>query len=135
MEINKTKAYQRWKKRRNRNAHLSYILLFMTGLETSVVSIVMLYYLQDRLKFSANQARMYFSVAEMFNAFGEISGGIIVGRFIDRTQNLRVVILVNLWGVIIGNLLYSLPFNIVMVIVGRFLCGLSESLQVSFSGE
>ena len=130
-----TTEYQQWKKSRDRNAYISCFLLFMAGLETSAVSVVMLYYIQDRFKFDLDQARLYFSFAEMFNAVGQILGGIYIGRYTDKTRNLRLVVLVNLWATVIGNLMYGLPYHILLIIAGRFICGLNESLQVAFSGK
>ncbi|XP_066922701.1 uncharacterized protein [Clytia hemisphaerica] len=127
--------YKEWIKRRNRNAFFSYFLLFLDGLETSAVTVVMLFYLQDRFHLNPDETRMFFSIAEMMNAVGQMTGGLFFGRYTDRTRNLRLVVFVNLWATIFGNLIYAIPFSVICIFIGRFLCGLNESLQVAFGGE
>ena len=76
-----------------------------------------------------------FSMAETCNAVGQLLGGFIIGRYTDRTRNLRRVFLINLLIVIIGNFLYSVPYCVAFLIVGRFLCGTNESMQTSIGGK
>ena len=61
--------------------------------------------------------------------------GILLGRYVDRTRNMRFVILLNLAVLAFGNLMYSIPYRIWWVIVGRFLCGVNESLQTTVCGK
>ena len=130
-----SREYKEWVKRRNRNAYFSYFLLFLDGLETSAVTVIMLFYLEDRFHLNPDQTRMFFSIAEMFNAVGQMTGGLLIGRYTDRTRNLRLVVLINLWATIFGNLIYAMPFSVVCIVIGPFLCGINESLQVAFGGR
>uniref|UniRef100_A0A7M5XBD5 Major facilitator superfamily (MFS) profile domain-containing protein n=2 Tax=Clytia hemisphaerica TaxID=252671 RepID=A0A7M5XBD5_9CNID len=82
-----------------------------------------------------NQSRLYYSLAEMFNAFGQMTSGLMIGRFMDRTRNLKLTCLLILCATIVGNLLYSLPFHISFILIGRFLCGFNEAFQVALCGE
>ena len=88
----------------------------------------------NRFGITETRARFYFSIAELWCGIGQIAGGLILGRYIDCTRNFRLVFMINLVAALIGNLLYSLPLNVGFIIVGRFLCGLNESMQTAFGG-
>ena len=132
--MEESEEYKTWIKRRNINTKISYISIFLIGLEFNSVIITMLYYLLENFDITVEEARMYFSLAEMMNAFGETLGGALFGRYTDRTRNLRRVVLTCLWATIIGNIVYALPYHVACLIIGRFLCGFNEAFQVVFSG-
>ena len=133
--IENTQEYKRWQQKRNRNTYISYFLIFLGGIEGNAVSVTLLYYLNESFGMTADKLRMYYSIAEMCNGLGQISSGLLVGRYMDRTRELRFVVLFILWVTVIGNLLYALPFNMAFIIIGRFFCGFNEAFQVALCGR
>ena len=133
--MKKSEEYEKWKIRRNRTTYTTYFIIFLAGLEINAITIAMLYYLEEAFNITSDQIRLYYSVAEMFNSLGQLSSGLLIGRYIDKTRNLRLPCLLILWATIVGNLLYSLPFNISFILIGRFLCGFNEALQVALCGK
>lgn len=126
--------YKQWLKERAYNRYIAYFVMFMAGLEISSVIVSMLYYLETSFNYNMAEARFYFSITETFCGLGQICGGIMIGRYVDRTRNLKRVILLNLLLIMLGNLMYSLPISVYFVIIGRFFCGTNESLQTALGG-
>ena len=122
-------------RRRNKATYISYFIIFLGGLEINAITVTLLYYLVENFDISFNQARMFFSICEFFNGVGEIISGACIGRYVDKTRNLRFVVLVTLWATIVGNMLYALPFHLSFIFIGRFLCGLNEVFQVALCGK
>ena len=86
-----TEEYKAWKKKRNKTTNISYFIIFLGGLEINAVSVTLLYYLVESFEISFAQARMYYSIAEFFNGVGQIISGVYIGRYVDRTRNLRLL--------------------------------------------
>ena len=126
---------QQWKRHRRNMTWISYVLILMYGFELLSVIITMVYYLSLSFDMDNNKASMYTCIIETFCAVGQLSGSMVIGRYLDRTRNLRFVVLINLVFIIVGNMLYSMPFHVAFLMVGRFLCGLNESLQTALCGK
>ena len=103
--------YKKWKNRRNRTIYMAYFIIFLGGLEVNAVIIALLYYLNESFNMTPDQIRLYYSLAEMFNALGQITSGLLIGRYMDRTRNLRLSCLLILWATIVGNVLLFLAFS------------------------
>lgn len=58
-----------------------------------------------------------------------------VGRLIDRTRSVRCTFFVLNAPVCTGNIIFSLPFLTVLLIVGRLLAGIAASLRPLINGE
>ncbi|XP_066932544.1 uncharacterized protein [Clytia hemisphaerica] len=133
--LEKSEEYKKWTKLLKKTTYISYLLIFLGGLEINAVQISMLYYLEESFKMTPDEVRLNFSVAEAFNALGQLFSGLLIGRYMDRTRNLKLSCLSILCATIVGNLLYSLPVHISFIVIGRFLCGFNEAFQVTLCGE
>eukprot|EP00111_Clytia_hemisphaerica_P022755 TCONS_00066978-protein len=133
--LEKSEEYKKWTKLLKKTTYFSYLLIFLGGLEINAVQISMLYYLEESFKMTPDEVRLNFSVAEAFNALGQLFSGLLIGRYMDRTRNLKLSCLSILCATIVGNLLYSLPVHISFIVIGRFLCGFNEAFQVALCGE
>uniref|UniRef100_A0A7M5XJG7 Uncharacterized protein n=1 Tax=Clytia hemisphaerica TaxID=252671 RepID=A0A7M5XJG7_9CNID len=127
--------YLAWKKSRTRTTALACILILVYGIESQSLEVTLLYYFSENFGLSLLQATFYYSVNETLFAISNLISGMLFGRYIDRTRNLRFVFLLNLGVICIGNLMYSIPWHIWLVLTGRFLCGINESLQTAVCGE
>lgn len=127
--------YHAWLIRRRNTTWISYFLIFLYGIEAQSVMVTMIYYISDNFKMTTIESSFYFGIIEAIMSIGQVLGGLIIGRYTDRTRNLRLVILVNIILIMSGNLMYSLPFHLALLAAGRLLCGVNESLQTAFSGK
>ena len=130
-----TKEYLRWKKSRSQTTVLASIMILIYGIESQSLEVTLLYYFSENFGISLLQATFYYSVNETLFAVSNLISGMLFGRYIDRTRNLRFVFLLNLGVICIGNLMYSIPWHIWFVLIGRFLCGINESSQTAVCGK
>ncbi|XP_066921226.1 uncharacterized protein [Clytia hemisphaerica] len=127
--------YTKWLHQRETFKWLAYLMIFIYGLENQTTKYFLLYYFKDRFHIQTAQAVIYYSVTEALYSVAQIIGGAVIGRYTDRTRNLRRVVV----GVMLlsfgGNFLYVLHGHLWLVILGRFLMGFTESLQTAVIGE
>ena len=127
--------YIEWKKHRSRTRILANILIFFTGIESQCVEVTSIFYFHQNLGFSLTDAAFYFTISETVFSTSNALSGISFGRYVDKTRRMRFVFLLNIVILCIGNLMYSIPYALWWVLVGRFLCGINESLQTTVCGE
>ena len=127
--------YIKWKQQRSRTRVLANILILLAGVENQCISVTTIYYYHESFKYSFIDAGFYFAITESIYSVSTGLIGMIFGRYVDSTRNMRFVFLLNLVVLAFGNLMYSIPYHIWWVIVGRFLCGVNESLQTTICGK
>ena len=127
--------YIEWKQRRWRTRCLANVMIFFAGLEGQCIEVTGLFYLHNSLGLSLIDAAFYFTVCGAVYSVSNALCGISFGRYVDRTRNMRFVFLLNVAVIGFGNLMYSIPYQLWWVIVGRFLCGINESLQTTVCGK
>ena len=127
--------YIKWKKQRSRTRILANILIFFFGLENATMDVTEIFYFHQNLRLSLTDASFYFTISETIYCFSSAFSGILFGRYVDKTRNMRFVFLFNMAIISIGNLMYSIPIGLSWVIFGRFLCGINESLQTTVCGK
>ena len=130
-----SEKYILWKKRRSQTRILANILIFFAGVEAQCVTVTTIYYLHDSMKYSLEDAGFYYSIIETFYSISNGLFSIWFGRYVDKTRNLRFMFLLNLALIVLGNLMYSIPYRLWWIIVGRFFCGTNEALQTTVCGE
>ena len=99
------------------------------------MEVTVLFYFNQSLGLILLDAGFYYTVCETLFSISNAASGILFGRYVDKTRNMRIVFLLNVAVIGIGNLMYSIPFNLWWVIMGRFLCGINEALQTTVCGE
>ena len=127
--------YIKWKQQRSRTRVLAKILILLAGVENQCISVTTIYYYHESFKYSFIDAGFYFAITESIYSVSTGLIGMIFGRYVDSTRNMRFVFLLNLVVLAFGNLIYSIPYRLWWVILGRFLCGVNESLQTTVCGK
>uniref|UniRef100_A0A7M5UN57 Major facilitator superfamily (MFS) profile domain-containing protein n=1 Tax=Clytia hemisphaerica TaxID=252671 RepID=A0A7M5UN57_9CNID len=126
--------YTKWLQQRETFKWLAYLMIFLYGLENQTTKYFLLYYFKDRFHIQTAQAVIYYSVTEAIYSVAQIIGGAVIGRYTDRTRNLRRVV-VGVMLLSFGGNFYVLHGQLWLVILGRFLMGFPESLQTAVIGE
>ena len=127
--------YTKWKKQRSRTRLFANILIFLYGMENLGVEVTCIFYFHQSLGLSLTDAAFYYTITGTMFCISSAFSGILFGRYVDKTRNMRFVFLLNVAIVGIGNLMYSIPYRIWWVILGRVLCGINESLQTTVCGK
>ena len=77
----------------------------------------------------------FYSIISAAYLLSAVLFSIMIGRWVDRTRNVRITFLVCNMAVIFGNILYSVHHSPWFLVVGRFLCGIGGPLRSVMSGE
>jgi ceroid-lipofuscinosis MFS transporter 7 len=101
---------------------LSFIIIFflnfLTGIEYAVILPTALQYLQ---KYGGGQIQLGLCLSAY--SFSSLFSSPIMGRFSDKTNNTKLIMLLaNLWQ-IAGNLMYFMGINTTFIICGRLVAG------------
>ena len=120
-----------WKVRRRRTTIILQLHSFLYGLE--VVSIVtsLMYYLEAM---KVKNTVVFYSIVTSSMALAEAGSSVIIGRYMDKSRNLRRILLLNCLLSVIGNITYTMRFNVWFLVIGRFLCGFNNSMKPVVSG-
>ena len=127
--------YTKWKKQRSRTRLFANILIFLYGMESLGVEVTAIFYFHQNLGLSLTDAAFYYTMSGTLVCISSAFSGILFGRYVDKTRNMRFVFLLNVAIIGIGNLVYAIPYNLWWVMFGRFLCGINESLQTTVCGK
>ena len=130
-----SQKYEKWEKDREIFRWIVTAAILLYGLEDQVVVVSLLYYLMDKYNLPRHNVSFYFSMTQLFFSCVQMIAGVGLGRYADRTRNLRKVVLLNLTLTTVLNLTYTLPFPLWVIIIARSLMGVTESLQTAVLGE
>ena len=126
-------SLQEWYKLRHRTMVIGLLHKSIFIFEYSSVSISALYYYQHSIE--NENPQLYYSlcmgVVYLVALFSSFHGG----KYIDRTGNLREIVLMTIFLSICGNALYLISYSKWFPIIGRALCGLAEGARPGFAGE
>ena len=118
---------EKWKKKRKWTTYIFYAFATLLGLEYSAVVLSLMFYLKDTIK--VDHAPRYYSIGMTAMCSSAILSSVTLGRFIDKSRNVRGFMLTVNAVNVIGNVIYSLNFSPYLPICGRFLCGVSDSMK------
>ena len=127
--------YTKWLQQREIFKWLAYFMIFVYGLEVQATKYFLLYYLKDRFHIPTSVAVFYYSITEALYSVAQIIGAVVLGRYVDRTRNLRRVVVGLMLVSFVGNFIYVLQGEIWLVVMGRILMGFTEALQTAVIGE
>ena len=130
---NEHQILQDWYIKRKKNLMVTYISECLYMFEYSAILISALYYYKDTIK--VENPKLYYSLtlgaAYLLTPFSSV----IVGKYTDRTRNIRKVALILSFFNIVGNLFYVFPLFNWLPIFGRMLCGVPDGVRPAFLGE
>ena len=129
-----SKEYKIWKQKRSTYRWISSVTIVLYGAE-DITTITMIFLLMDRYKLSRQDSAFYYSVTEMVFCMVQAFGSLLLGRYADKTQNIRLVLMLNLFMCCLCNLTYTLPLPLWIVLSARGLMGITESLNSAVLGK
>ena len=101
--------------------------------EYSAIAISGLYYYQS--SFGISHSNFFYGCLMAALFFSSIFSVYICGRIMDRTRELRKIVMLLHACNIAGNLIYTTTFSPWCPVIGRLICGISIGAQVIFSGR
>ena len=127
-----SKILQAWYVKRTWFLVIAAINISFYLFEYSAVTISAFSYFKFTLK--VENPKLYYSLTTgaMF-AMAPFSS-VYIGRYVDRTRNLRHVTIVLSFFNLFGNILYILPIFSWFPILGRFFCGFPSGMRPAFTG-
>ena len=127
------KQSKQWEQHRKSTTLIFAIESAVMGMEYSVTFLTLWLYIKDLVK--PDHPKVYYGVISACYMFSSILSSLIVASFVDRYRRVKTVFLSVNVIVIIGNIIYALPFSPWILIAGRLLSGLAGALKPVISGE
>ena len=121
-----------WIKKRRKTTYMIYVYALLLGTEYSSIVLTLYLYLKEIVK--VDHISFYYSIVMTSMNLSALATGLLAGRYIDRTRNIRKFVLVVLSITMLGNVLYTLHFSVWFLVVGRILCGFGEAVNSALSG-
>ena len=124
---------QDWYKKRKNNTIITYINTCIYVFEYSAIVISALFYYKDTLKVSNPQLYYSLTLGSIYILVPVSS--VVVGKYTDKTRDVRKVALFLSYFNIVGNLFYVFPVFNWLPIIGRMLCGIPDGVKSAFMGK
>jgi len=126
-------TWKKWKRNR-RNTVIAFLIMGVSiGIDFLVVLSTLFLYLRDVLKTESPELWYGLIYASFFVSSSVF--GVILGRWVDRTRKIRVYVNITLMVQILGCFLYIVPLHPVLLLIGRTLCGIGDSVAALAAGE
>ena len=127
---NISSAYER---NRRYNTIIFFSMFFAVGLE-SVLTISTLWAYLSTLVHPENKHVWYGMISSSYTVMDIISS-LVLGQYIDRTRNIRLVILCCICFIIAGNIIYLFHFSPYCLLLGRIMSGIGAGWRPCVVGE
>ena len=122
-----------WKKKRKWTVLIFIAFGFLVGVEYSAVVLSMWYFLKDTIE--TDHAPIYYSVGMASTALTASVSSIVIGKWIDRSRNIKFSMILISLIVAVGNVIYTLNFSVWFLIIGRLISGIADALTGAISGK
>ena len=67
--------------------------------------------------------KLFYSISMAVMFFTAASSALLVGRYMDKTRNLRRIAVITALFSVLGNAIYTIPYSKYFPIIARALCG------------
>ena len=134
MEIEEDIDLEAWKKKRKRTFYTLSILCLFLGMEYSMTFATLLLYLQNFVQ-NQHHTDLFYAIISSAYYIAAIISSLVIGRYTDRTRNIRSTLSICLAIIIVGNILYAIPYSPYFLLVGRFIAGIGGSIRPVVSAE
>lgn len=126
-------SLQAWRKKR-RLSMLVYLLWAITfGVDYSLIIVTQLSYLKELVKTPHYQ--FYYGLCVcLYYAVASISG-VIITRIVDRTRRVKLAMCICIAFAVVGNLIFSVYVSPIILLIGRALVGVNNSVDSIIVGE
>ena len=124
---------QEFRSNRKQNLICFSLLYFAYGIEQNLSISTLWAYLETLVH--PEYIKVWYGLISCSFYLMEIVSGLILSSYVDRSKNLRRVILCCVWLVIIGNVVYILHFSPYYLLLGRIISGLGGGWTPCVIGE
>ena len=121
---NYPKDLTEWKKKRESTYRVFCILAIFLGAEYSMIVPSLWFYLKDVVK--TDHIKFYYGTAFAIYYIAPIFSGSPISMYVDRTRNLKPVMLTLIAFEVIGSCMYAVYSSVYFQIVARFVQGFGE---------
>lgn len=119
---------------RRKVATYTYIVFgFLLGFEYTAINISQLFYL--KLTVQVEEPEVFYSLITTGMAIAAAGSGVLAGYYTDKTRDLKKALFFFATLSLTGNLLYTIHHSVWFLLIGRFLCGLSDAAHPAISGK
>ena len=101
--------------------------------EYGATALSAIYYYKN--SFNVTNPRFYYSFSLCAMYVSAVFSNLLCARLMDKTRNLRTIVLTLGLLNIIGNLTYTLTLSPLVPVVGRFLCGFTTGISTVMAGN
>ena len=126
-------AYQKWLNMRKQTMIIFVFQSLLLGMDASLTLLTLYMYLKEDIK--SDMTLMYYSVISVLFYLPSLCFSAIIGYLVDRYRNVRLTFFTINVLMIVGNLLYALPYSPWFLMVGRLLAGVGGPLRSVMTGE
>lgn len=122
-----------WERKRKLTSIAFVVESLFLGMEYSVTFLTLWMYIEEMVQ--PDHPKLYYSLISASYLMAAVIFSVIVGRMVDKHRNIRTTFF---WGnvlVIIGNVIYALPWSPWLLIAGRFISGGGGPLRSVIAGE
>ena len=130
-DLEETKAT--WYRKRKWTTGIGIALKCLSFFEYGSISISGLYYYE--YSFNVSNPKFFYGSLMSSIFVSSIISTYFCGRYMDKTRDLRKIVIFILICNIIGNLVFTMTYSPWLPILGRFICGISISAETAVSGE
>ena len=127
------KILQDWYKKRKISLLVTYMNTCLYKFEYTSIVISALFYYKYTIK--VENPKLYYSLTLGAAFLLTPISSVIVGKYTDRTRDVRKVALILSFFNIVGNLFYVFPLFNWLPIFGRLLCGVPDGVKSALVGE
>ena len=135
ININTNEKYQLWLRKRTIFHWVANVLILIYGISANISNLTFIFYIHDRFSISLQRVGFYYSISFTGNSLIQMVGSLILGRYVDRTGNIKLTIMFIILLSFICHLFYSFHPNIWVIVAANCLSGISEALQSAVLGN
>lgn len=125
--------FQEWQMKRVTTTRAFHLQCVMLGMEYSVTFLSLWLYLNTLVE--TEHKEFFYSIISASYLLAAVLFSVLIGRWVDKTHNVRQTFLICNTLVIIGNFLYVLHYSPWLLVLGRLICGMGSPLRSVISGE
>ena len=126
-------TYQKWLRKRKWTTIAFAIQNTLLGLEYSIIMLNMWIYIEQLVK--PDHPKIYYSIISVSCMMSSAILSIFTSRMADRYRNIRSIFLATNLSLIIGNIIYMIPFSPWFLLAGRIIAGAGHGQSSVISGE
>jgi len=125
--------FKEWQRKRKYTFIGFFCQAVCLGMEYSLTFITLWLYLDDVMK--VENTKFFYSIISAAYLLSQVVSSVVFGRVVDKYRNVSMMFFIGNMLVIVGNILYTLPFTPWLLFVGRLISGGGGCLRAIMTSE